>query len=118
MRISDWSSDVCSSDLPTAQRWRVSWPEINEETPQCCPDGRNRLVIGGGLWRHAGACSARLRQSPKSVPTDEAEGRGDNRWPMAAHVFRGSVCGCQCQEESCVGKEVVGRRRAGRSVNK
>src|SRR3546814_1152677 len=36
-------------DDPTAQRWRVSWPEINEETPQCCPDGRNRLVIGGGL---------------------------------------------------------------------
>src|SRR3546814_5887444 len=31
-------------DDPTAQRWRVSWPEINEETPQCCPDGRNRLV--------------------------------------------------------------------------
>src|SRR3546814_6519275 len=72
-------------DDPTAQRWRVSWPEINEETPQCCPDGRNRLVIGGGLWRHAGACSARLRQSPTSVPYDEAEGRGDNRSPMAAN---------------------------------
>src|SRR3546814_7271604 len=91
MRISDWSSDVCSSDLPTAQRWRVSWPEINEETPQCCPDGRNRLVIGGGLWRHAGACSARLRQSPTSVPYDEAEGRGDNRSPMAANDVRGLV---------------------------
>src|SRR3546814_1818139 len=76
MRISDWSSDVCSSDL---------------ETPQCCPDGRNRLVIGGGLWRHAGACSARLRQSPTSVPYDEAEGRGDNRSPMAANDVRGLV---------------------------
>src|SRR3546814_12231969 len=87
MRISDWSSDVCSSDL----------------------------------WRHAGACSARLRQSPTSVPYDEAEGRGDNRSPMAANDVRGLVSiwlyrathDVQCNdhsrrsEERRVGKECV-----------
>src|SRR3546814_12781921 len=92
---------------PTAQHWRVSGPEIKEETPQCCPDGRNRLVIGGGLGRHAGACSARLRQSPTSVPYDEAEGRGDNRSTMAANDVQGLVS--IRSEERRVGKECVSK---------
>src|SRR3546814_10357744 len=25
MRISDWSSDVCSSDLPALNEWRIGW---------------------------------------------------------------------------------------------
>src|SRR3546814_8707967 len=32
-----------------------------------------------------------MRQSPTSVPYDEAEGRGDNRSPMAANDVRGLV---------------------------
>src|SRR3546814_3562493 len=39
MRISDWSSDVCSSDLDRSLRYRgVRWADI---------DGRRRLLVGG-----------------------------------------------------------------------
>src|SRR3546814_2324728 len=41
MRISDWSSDVCSSDLPSTPRGRP------------CPSGRpsrTRRRCGGGRW--------------------------------------------------------------------
>src|SRR3546814_19252166 len=45
MRISDWSSDVCSSDLVTenapARRKRkhccAAWPSLVENVARCCP---------------------------------------------------------------------------------
>src|SRR3546814_2056202 len=29
MRISDWSSDVCSSDLPASRARRAAWPKLS-----------------------------------------------------------------------------------------
>src|SRR3546814_8953024 len=51
MRISDWSSDVCSSDLPPAR------------LRQCAPDPRDRRARArcrgdGGLYRHRLTSSA------------------------------------------------------------
>src|SRR3546814_5876467 len=40
MRISDWSSDVCSSDLPS--------PELGEEPKKSRPGGRRSKVSPGG----------------------------------------------------------------------
>src|SRR3546814_1492738 len=36
MRISDWSSDVCSSDLCLRRRWRQSCPANRWESGRCC----------------------------------------------------------------------------------
>src|SRR3546814_8330840 len=68
MRISDWSSDVCSSDLALAGRWhlphrhrgRSPAPErrhvragrgAREETGWQDPDLRGRGQIGRASWR-------------------------------------------------------------------
>src|SRR3546814_5158036 len=40
MRISDWSSDVCSSDLPTSPHAR---PSGNNRRPSCCGSGHERI---------------------------------------------------------------------------
>src|SRR3546814_12159404 len=56
MRISDWSSDVCSSDLNGAR-----WPRVLGGRPgRSCQEGR--------LWRHAAEAGDRRRgQDRKSV---------------------------------------------------
>src|SRR3546814_866021 len=38
MRISDWSSDVCSSDLFEATRIIVGKPELGAAVISCCPE--------------------------------------------------------------------------------
>src|SRR3546814_10900628 len=43
MRISDWSSDVCSSDLPMT----LSFPDL-------APDGRIVLLTGAGISKESG----------------------------------------------------------------
>src|SRR3546814_17306495 len=36
MRISDWSSDVCSSDLPPNSKSSLSWPVVNQVVARIC----------------------------------------------------------------------------------
>src|SRR3546814_7180858 len=80
MRISDWSSDVCSSDLPI--RWRLvgkpgdSWfscaevrPKTDMSGPGCCVPGRDRdhhrrQGPVGSADRLPGRRCARVRQPP------------------------------------------------------
>src|SRR3546814_2163798 len=59
MRISDWSSDVCSSDLPGARSWRVdpgagigfhrgpARPDQRRSTPLCRARGDPARASGG-----------------------------------------------------------------------
>src|SRR3546814_1581650 len=61
MRISDWSSDVCSSDLPVehaafgfvalAAIGRRRWPEAVEHAPPPRPLARGRLLAAADLFR-------------------------------------------------------------------
>src|SRR3546814_3093514 len=61
MRISDWSSDVCSSDLPVehaafgfvalAAIGRRRWPEAVEHAPPPRPLARGRLLAAADLLR-------------------------------------------------------------------
>src|SRR3546814_6750728 len=71
MRISDWSSDVCSSDL------RIAQPAFRGKPPSralgilaalrgtcvpCCADGRKGFTVRGyGLARQIGRASCRER---------------------------------------------------------
>src|SRR3546814_6202511 len=63
MRISDWSSDVCSSDLAPCRRARRDEPDSAH--PRRCPHG--------GLA--AALCSDRLDH--RRLPADRAANRGD-----------------------------------------
>src|SRR3546814_2068858 len=65
MRISDWSADVCSSDLATAPEDRLQ--------PCCPPDrgdgGSRHRVATGAQWRSQGAgaaAAARIVRSEES----------------------------------------------------
>src|SRR3546814_5893299 len=86
MRISDWSSDVCSSDLPrllAAEReGRMGMEDANGHAP---------------LWRSRGLC-------PKSVKRllppsrDASSGRGAPRRPHRSEERRvGKECVSTCQ---------------------
>src|SRR3546814_7454923 len=50
MRISDWSSDVCSSDLGSRRSrspkpWRGGGRRSRPSAPQCCPAAADRTYI-------------------------------------------------------------------------
>src|SRR3546814_7844383 len=80
MRISDWSSDVCSSDLPAT----ISQPaqRIGEGS------GRRRRGIGGRPkpGDHF-SVPASLRQPGKTVPAESvARGPGSINWRSEEHT--------------------------------
>src|SRR3546814_8316668 len=57
MRISDWSSDVCSSDLPTGRAWNAAAWCANRRRTRCCTislrDCRKSYASGTtDLWRY------------------------------------------------------------------
>src|SRR3546814_6157673 len=69
MRISDWSSDVCSSDLPTTVITGLD-PVIQGDRSIACsgPSARGPRVTGGGRrTRIAPSLSQRLRQRGELV---------------------------------------------------
>src|SRR3546814_2520187 len=47
MRISDWSSDVCSSDLPLAPAWCANW---DGKQPLALPGGGQLQLDGAGTF--------------------------------------------------------------------
>src|SRR3546814_4645444 len=57
MRISDWSSDVCSSDLPGQ---RIAEP-AQPGPRQAAERGGEQVEQPGGETGHAGECSERMR---------------------------------------------------------
>src|SRR3546814_5564788 len=75
MRISDWSSDVCSSDLPS-RRWRL------------CPKNATAgaRALGGG----AGRFSLSLATWPIAGGTAHGAGRGEQAATAAAGPLQAS----------------------------
>src|SRR3546814_14220130 len=75
MRISDWSSDVCSSDLPS-RRWRL------------CPKNATAgaRALGGG----AGRFSLSLATWPIAGGTAHGAGRGEQAAKAAAGPLQAS----------------------------
>src|SRR3546814_13343355 len=97
MRISDWSSDVCSSDLPCRARDLIRWPRNvshADEFPRatskylrsrldevfCCPDYWcvvARCIAGGGAkrsWPHGDGRSDERRVGKECVSTCRSRG--------------------------------------------
>src|SRR3546814_12098335 len=50
MRISDWSSDVCSSDLPPAQNWHADGTYLDRPHSVTMLYGREAPEEGGETW--------------------------------------------------------------------
>src|SRR3546814_14137955 len=72
MRISDWSSDVCSSDLASARQRGGGG-----QGGRGCVAGRNRHADGQMEWRAAAApVSHRRGASPGGTRTRSADDRG------------------------------------------
>src|SRR3546814_13803602 len=78
MRISDWSSDVCSSDLPMT----LSFPDL-------APDGRIVLLTGAGISKESGLDTFRdpdgvwARHRIEDVATHDAF----RREPAPVHAY-------------------------------
>src|SRR3546814_3960559 len=91
MRISDWSSDVCSSDLPTAPVYWMIWIEIDETL------SRRGVRLGwnrhGFHARHCGGDSGCLRRSEPAHPGCVARQLG--HWPVA----RGGLVSCRSHHD-------------------
>src|SRR3546814_20159463 len=74
MRISDWSSDVCSSDLDAAHwpLWPISWTPLWVYlllccVPDCVPGRRGRTASGGTASDKTGpgrTCPGRTGRRP------------------------------------------------------
>src|SRR3546814_3136911 len=91
MRISDWSSDVCSSDLaalmaPTAE----SWPAAAPRSRLTARDGTARRSTGRGARRRRTA--GRARRSPPSrssrAPHNRARSRSEEHTSELQSLMR------------------------------
>src|SRR3546814_14462825 len=109
MRISDWSSDVCSSDLPHGPR-RVLRDERNGQTRKPTLERAGGHGISPGDYR-AGSCVGHLRTG--GMPPRKAIGRetwGKPRRQPAARLHNMRMPGGGVDRESGVlGKSVQGR---------
>src|SRR3546814_20258897 len=63
MRISDWSSDVCSSDLPRARRARRAFPGARRSA--VC----RRPSAAAWAWRRSGGACVRRDRRRRSMPS-------------------------------------------------
>src|SRR3546814_9389106 len=97
MRISDWSSDVCSSDLPSARRRAA------------CPACAERRSTGHGCGPGGGSAGSRARRvrSPGSACSRHPVRRGEPlrfRWASArsseyGRAHAGSTASCRRRAE-------------------
>src|SRR3546814_19612981 len=96
MRISDWSSDVCSSDLLSGDGFPSVRP-IDTESG----DVQKDLTLGRGRELHQGA------MCPNSVPARTVHGFGHRA--VTVHQCDGLL---ERSEERRVGKECVSKCRS------
>src|SRR3546814_19732142 len=96
MRISDWSSDVCSSDLAVGGKQTFFPAGI------FFPDG-----IGGGLAASQSLTPDGERRRPQAVPENQATGLA-----CRVRVIKGGIRRPGRSEERRVGKECVSTCRS------
>src|SRR3546814_17715741 len=100
MRISDWSSDVCSSDLKPAVK------VLDGHGIEDVGIERHRLGIAGDDLADADRAVARPRDLRPRMEVDERVGQ------FLQRLFIESVPVCQRSEERRVGKECVSTCRS------
>src|SRR3546814_7696882 len=86
MRISDWSSDVCSSDLPRSARAPAGNPRHRHRKgqPPRLPQGQRRL-------RSRDSLPAGRRQGLRDLPA-RRPGHAERRGEQSAEIGRAHVC--------------------------
>src|SRR3546814_13543584 len=122
MRISDWSSDVCSSDLQTAHRLTTLQKPGHERVPfffiKVDPAGNvSKRLDGAGFpfARHGGGCPLwsvhQVFRTPGEIVTQWLElPDGERYFSIARTVTSGG--GAYRSEERRVGKECVSTCRS------
>src|SRR3546814_6878959 len=105
MRISDWSSDVCSSDLPNGKLDRKALPAVDNGLSQSgyeAPEGELEQQIAG-VWQE--------------VLEVEQVGRNDHFFERGGHSLLATqaVSRLRRSEERRVGKACVSTCRSRRS---
>src|SRR3546814_16282009 len=90
MRISDWSSDVCSSDLRDAARHRLKHRPRGVRKPGDCKP-RGDPASPAGPHRPAGALSLHKKAPPGFLPTGRLIGL--RRPPTCSPSSAGGGCG-------------------------
>src|SRR3546814_20851221 len=71
MRISDWSSDVCSSDLHSSKKlleFPTAWKEPSAAVPHFCPTDACALVGRFGVVKDARAFGRRFPERETGCP--------------------------------------------------
>src|SRR3546814_13250996 len=113
MRSSDWSSDVCSSDLPP------SLPTRSYNTGGSSGDVSRRVESLRQMGTHRRAGSVSARHAGSLLPAMEGRGAGPclARWCGAALQPDGYPQGAR-SEERRVGKECVSVDLGGRRILK
>src|SRR3546814_17455693 len=96
MRISDWSSDVCSSDLPDAQAESLTVPE-DPPTLQILADGTYKL--NGDVVDEAGLAT-RIQELMSAKPDQMILVNGDAKVPYQ-FVVQGKIGRASCRERVC-----------------
>src|SRR3546814_16885311 len=94
MRISDWSSDVCSSDLPR-HGWADRRCQHHRRPAQRMTDEERAIVKDGGIPETWAAKPARLAQKDRDVRWTLKRGRR-KKGPDGKQIGRAS-----CRERVC-----------------
>src|SRR3546814_10686412 len=79
MRISDWSSDVCSSDLRGLAHHIIADPLFAEQEPDLARKGTERKLIE---LPHAHLCSARVAICQRGNGYERRQGRKLRKFRM------------------------------------
>src|SRR3546814_15672368 len=104
MRISDWSSDVCSSDLLIRKSWALNRQRRPEESVYLVTDGQ--VVEGGDQLASDFLSLIIFRYIPnRTVPSEILR---DESQAIAAVIFKR----LRRSEERRVGKECVSKCRS------
>src|SRR3546814_18784103 len=107
MRISDWSSDVCSSDLPSllpVRHWSAKSLHDREECPKCQRSSPPCLI----RYIRLPTCDSCSPISCASLLTSCGRKRFQ-RWACRAAIWAPALVWYNISEARRVGKEEVGR---------
>src|ERR1019366_3042464 len=92
--VSDWSSDVCSSDLPTRYKWRRRLRALRRHTESVAMAEVYQQCSSLGSDQRGGALGLPARQGLR-----KEQRQAQAAEPLARQVSKGDVA---CEQDCCV----------------